>query len=36
MRMIDHTDGEDEFVDDSTSAAAAMLAQGEAIRKRWQ
>ncbi|KAE8906521.1 hypothetical protein PF010_g392 [Phytophthora fragariae] len=33
--MIDHTDDEGEFVDESTSAVAAMPAQGEAIRKRW-
>ncbi|KAE9350244.1 hypothetical protein PR003_g5457 [Phytophthora rubi] len=31
----DHTDDEGEFVDESTSAVAAMPAQGEAIRKRW-
>ncbi|KAE8965890.1 hypothetical protein PR003_g28766 [Phytophthora rubi] len=36
MRMIDHADDEDEFVDESTSVAAAMPAQGEAIRKRRQ
>ncbi|KAE9034317.1 hypothetical protein PR003_g18967 [Phytophthora rubi] len=36
MRMIDHADDEDEFVDASTSVATAMPAQGEATRKRWQ
>ncbi|KAE9016615.1 hypothetical protein PR001_g14601 [Phytophthora rubi] len=36
MRMIDHADDEDELVDESTSVAAAMPAQGEAIRKRRQ
>ncbi|KAE8903787.1 hypothetical protein PF002_g11364 [Phytophthora fragariae] len=35
MRMIDHADDEDEFVDESTSAAAAMPAQGEAICKQF-
>ncbi|KAE8896734.1 hypothetical protein PF005_g27185 [Phytophthora fragariae] len=36
MGMTDHANDEGEFVDKSTSVAAAMPAQGEAIRKPWQ